>query len=135
MNKQEIFDKVALHLLTQGRQATDGTFCQYLTSDGLKCAIGCLIPDGHPAQQCGAGARDLVARFPDLGILPTDLGTLNGELFLQNLQRIHDVGYPQDWPRSLTAFAHYWGLSPDVVTNFQWSLASNVVTNFQGVTE
>lgn len=119
MNKQEIFDKVALHLLTQGRQATDGTFCQYLTSDGLKCAVGCLIPDGHPAQQCGGGARDLVIRFPDLGILPTDLGRYSGERFLQDLQRIHDVGFPNNWARSLTVFATHWGLALDVVTNFQ----------------
>lgn len=51
MNPQEIFDTVARHLFTQGKRATDfeqsynRTVCRYRTSDGLKCAAGCLIPD------------------------------------------------------------------------------------------
>jgi hypothetical protein len=42
---QEIFDKVASHLLAQGAKAQgeDGK-CLYLAPSGAKCAIGCLIP-------------------------------------------------------------------------------------------
>ncbi len=47
MNHQQVFDKVARHLLTQGEKAVDrhGN-CQYLADNGLKCAIGALFPEG-----------------------------------------------------------------------------------------
>jgi hypothetical protein len=42
--KQKIFDKVVKHLFKQGVKAYEGSVCSYLTDDGLKCAVGCLIP-------------------------------------------------------------------------------------------
>ena len=43
---QEIFDLVVEHLFTQGRPAYDGNRgCMYRTHDGLRCAVGVLIPD------------------------------------------------------------------------------------------
>lgn len=42
---QEVYDTVVNHHRTQGRQATSNGSCRYRTADGLKCAIGCLIPD------------------------------------------------------------------------------------------
>lgn len=44
--KQETFDMVVAHLRKQGVPAVDGYVCKYRTPDGLKCAAGCLIPDG-----------------------------------------------------------------------------------------
>ena len=45
MNTQQIFDKVATHLLTQNaRSAAEGS-CLYRSPSGLKCAVGCLISD------------------------------------------------------------------------------------------
>lgn len=54
MNAQEIFDTVVTHLYTQGKQAVDGeNGCRYRTASGLKCAVGCLIPDDqyHPSME------------------------------------------------------------------------------------
>jgi len=45
MNEQQIFDTVAAHLFRQGRRAMDGSGCRYRSGDGLKCAVGCFIPD------------------------------------------------------------------------------------------
>src|SRR5215467_12453270 len=46
MTKQEIFNKVVKHLRQQGRKAVNEKGdCCYRTSDGLKCAAGCLIED------------------------------------------------------------------------------------------
>ena len=53
MNQQEIFDKVATHLIAQGKQSLgywDGLegsdlTCSYRGADGTMCAAGCLIPD------------------------------------------------------------------------------------------
>jgi hypothetical protein len=46
---QAVFDTVAIHLLTQGRQSIDKTNsqCLYYAPDGLKCAVGCLVPEDH----------------------------------------------------------------------------------------
>lgn len=49
-SKQELFDTVARHLLTQRRQSkVVGGQCRYRWEDPwgrvLRCAIGCLIPD------------------------------------------------------------------------------------------
>jgi hypothetical protein len=51
MDKQKIFKKVAIHLLTQGKKSQRklrfhrNTVCAYRGYNNLKCAIGCLIPD------------------------------------------------------------------------------------------
>ena len=43
---QEVFDLVTKHLFAQGRPAYDGNRgCMYRTHDGLRCAVGVLIPD------------------------------------------------------------------------------------------
>lgn len=46
MTNQEIFDTCLTHLRAQGQRAlNDRGTCQYRADDGLKCAIGALIPD------------------------------------------------------------------------------------------
>ena len=61
MNRQEVFDKVAIHLLTQNAKALNsGGLCVYKTPNGLRCAVGCLIPDGHDALNSGADAFALM---------------------------------------------------------------------------
>lgn len=44
---QEIFDTCLTHLRAQGRRSIDpiSGFCVYRGPDGLKCAIGALIPN------------------------------------------------------------------------------------------
>lgn len=82
MTAQEIFNKVALHLVTQNVKAIDiyGA-CKYLDRRaGRKCAIGCLIPDGHPAQAydgdvssmlCHNVSRSRYGSFHDTNRTPT----------------------------------------------------------------
>ncbi len=52
LSLQEIYTKVKTHLIAQGRRASAPSAipgypddCKYRTLDGLKCAVGCLIPD------------------------------------------------------------------------------------------
>jgi hypothetical protein len=57
-NRDKVFNTVANHLLKQKRKAyNDGTMsCMYRSPDGLKCAVGCLIPDkeyGINLEGCG----------------------------------------------------------------------------------
>lgn len=45
MNDQEIFDKVAIHLMEQGRPAMEDATCLYRGPNKTQCAFGALIPD------------------------------------------------------------------------------------------
>lgn len=46
MTPQEIFDTVVTHLRSMPRQSKNNYGpCKYRSFDGLKCAVGCLIPD------------------------------------------------------------------------------------------
>lgn len=46
VDPQETFDRVVAHLRQQGQQATDRSgVCMLRAANGMKCAIGCLIPD------------------------------------------------------------------------------------------
>lgn len=88
---QEIFDKVVTHLRTQGEQASilksDGGYsCRYRTEDGLKCAVGCLIPDDDysPSME-GTYASSVISRNRDkLSYLSPHLALLD------DLQAVHD---------------------------------------------
>lgn len=46
MNKQELFDKIVVHLRQQGKRSLDARgYCVYRGDDNTKCAFGCLIDD------------------------------------------------------------------------------------------
>jgi len=58
---QEVFDIVVNHLFTQGRPAYDGNRgCMYRTHDGLRCAVGVLIPDDFYDPAFEINAADIV---------------------------------------------------------------------------
>jgi len=121
MNCQEIFDKVATHLLTQNKKALEGSFCSYLTTDGLKCAVGCIIPDGHPAQFSSGGLYTITKAYTDLFALwKMTYGSREYEL-LSRLQIIHDSYLPKDWKYRLLQLTKNpsYNLNPSVVTNWE----------------
>lgn len=90
MTPQEIFDTVATHLFAQGERAIamepDTDICAYRTSDGKKCAVGCLIPDElyDPGME-GHSALGLV----NAGFLLPSFFDKNLPL-LDDLQFVHD---------------------------------------------
>jgi len=50
VTSQEMFDVSTVHMIRQGRRAVSedvGGTCLYRTEDGLKCAVGILIPDSE----------------------------------------------------------------------------------------
>ena len=107
--RQAVFDKVSAHLLKQNARATDQAGCLYLNSEGLKCAIGCLIPDGHAAQSERLTASNVYVKYDDLA---ESIGYCHAAdaRFLNDLQKIHDDRPPEDWPRKLREFALEWKL-------------------------
>ncbi len=111
MNRQKIFNTVRDHLLKQEDRAMRNKFCCYLTSGGLKCAIGCLIPDGHPGQESGAAVGGLIDKYPDLKLL-WGVDSPEDRSFLLSIQIIHDDIDPEEWSEELTSFAKARGLTP-----------------------
>ena len=96
MDRRKIFDTVVAHLKAQGKQAKNITgSCSYLTQDGLKCAIGCLIPDGHPAQISCGGVTYILLVFSDLNKL-WEIENESDVDFLCALQEAHDCRFRSD---------------------------------------
>jgi hypothetical protein len=118
VTKQETFDIVARHLLTQNAKAwgqytcsvgepTNG--CVYRDADGRKCAAGCLIPDDvySPSLEGElADGRVMRAILIDHGHEPG---------FVRALQFVHDDYVTDDWPHRLRHTADLHGLSAAVV--------------------
>lgn len=116
--KQQTFDIVAKHLLTQGRRATnlDGHICMYRAPNGDKCAAGCLIPD----EQYVLSLEGQTVYGHTMYDLLRDLG--HDITLVKVLQRVHDCGdhgpveeIVPSWPRLLRELAGRLGLSSAVV--------------------
>jgi hypothetical protein len=111
LTPQAAFDKVARHLLKQNARSTNETTgeCLYRGPNGLRCAIGALIPEG-------------VAVVPEIGISGLldeppfrDLFAGLDENFLGSLQEVHDEVPVAGWRESLAGVAAEFNLSPAVL--------------------
>lgn len=122
MNAQEVFDTVAVHLLDQGepaRRNAGGTGCAYRGVGGLKCAVGCLIPDedydaiieGTVTGPCLFKATHPSTRELKMRELLTKLDLVQHLDLLRRLQFIHDDHDPDDWLNMLHETARKWELS------------------------
>lgn len=95
ITEQEYFDRVCERLrdgtgpAIERRSYAFGA-CLYLTADGLKCAVGIFIPDGHPAQQRVGGILSLAQTFPDLAGVAWP-ATRDGLELAEVLQQAHDA--------------------------------------------
>jgi hypothetical protein len=125
--EQEVFDKVASHLLKQNMKSLDGDdpdlpfddeWAMYRIEffvDGklikLQCAAGCLIPDEQYDESVMEGSywRELV----DCGLAPD-----KHVLLIEELQKLHDRLPVGEWRPGLLLIARTFGLSPAVVENF-----------------
>lgn len=117
---QELFDRSVSGVIAQGRQAKD-TFagCRYRTDNGLKCAVGQLIPDEDysPAME-GAGVggdseRAAMVRYA--------AGLENDEQIemAQALQQSHDASafhqsFLDSFKLAALVVARRYGLDPKV---------------------
>lgn len=96
--EQEVFDQVARHLLTQNAKSLRSDIdCAYLSSDGKKCAAGCLIAkDEYHTIIEGTIWSGLVSKYKY---------TEAHKDLIYKLQRIHDFHYVSDWKLKLTELA------------------------------
>lgn len=128
-DRQEVFDKVTTHLLTQmqtsrSRAASVGVNpgCAYRGDGGLKCAIGGLILDEHYSLNL---ERKTILDLPVIDAVEKSLGCSirrretavldllsdKGDVvFLLNLQQVHDKNPPGAWFEVLEKQARDFGL-------------------------
>lgn len=139
MNHQEIFNTVATHLFNQGRPAArimrdkDGKehagACLYRTDDGLKCAVGVMIPDD--IYRISMENRSVKGILESSSFnLPVSIFNDQNIALLQALQLLHD-NYTEDesdtWgstDRMKAAFASLafqFNLNPSVLDNLKFS--------------
>lgn len=115
MTTQELFDKIANHLLTQNRKSfTDAdplrpVSCLYrhITEEGmhLSCAVGCLIDDAHYSWELEGESMECdVVRSAVQKSIGRQLYSEECAL-LEALQTMHDTEEPGDWPSSLKRIA------------------------------
>ncbi len=123
---QGIFDTVKDHLLKQNARSERGdellslslgkSGCAYRGQDGLKCAIGCLIPDeDYEPRFEGQGVDDILEGTncewaPNWYIQsPADVREEMLRM-LGELQCAHDNVPVDMWPAELGRMAHRWNL-------------------------
>lgn len=117
MTKQQIFDKIADHLLTQNAVCTgpaDNSMCMYRL-DGMSCAIGCLIPDELYSKKLEG--KEVSNRIVREVLKKADI--VNEGRFLVHFQQMHDYFFPVQWADALLEIARTYKLNTDVVTKFK----------------
>ena len=113
MTDQELYDKVAAHLLKQGDKAgiyqPDGSFsCMYRDDKGRQCAAGCLLePEQYTAKLEGRGVSHSTVAVA----LYKSIGPYNAEL-VRELQVVHDFTSPEGWEEELRKLAEDFKLVP-----------------------
>lgn len=121
MTQQEVFDKVARHLLTQNKPCEGNyngrTICLYRNDEGLKCAAGCLIPDEFYSEvfegkRFGA-VHDLMY---ELGFTPFSSEVL---YLISTLQNLHDECSSVVWRQRLLRIAETFELSKEALQEFE----------------
>lgn len=109
--KQQIFDQVAEHLLTQNeRSVQESGYCNYRGPRGLKCAAGCLIADDEYDPIMDNGTDSSWADLATKGTVPRE-----HTMFIRELQVIHDTAEVSRWYDHLKMFARQAGLNTDVL--------------------
>ena len=121
-HKQELFDKVSKHLLKQNKKAHQNGSCRYRTTEGLSCAVGCLIADKHYHPNCEgvsipSSLKDIntnvthvwdISAYTLVASLIESLGytpTTDDLSLLRSLQFIHDDYDVDNWRDELMKLA------------------------------
>jgi hypothetical protein len=112
--EQEVFDQVAVHLLTQNKKSVSPekpSYCKYRGGEdgSLKCAAGCLIGDDE--YHIGFEQN----RWYNL--VNTWAISENHMAIITNLQKIHDNKEPEIWKEELLLIAERHALNTDKIFN------------------
>lgn len=113
MTNQEAFDTMVRHLRKQGRKSENDQkdYCLYRGPEGLKCAVGVLIPDSEYQK-----------KWDEAGIRVNELGhcqSLNGLdlTMLEKMQFAHDCASVDSWEICFERIAARYHLSMPPLEN------------------
>jgi len=108
---QQVFEQVANHLLTQNSKSInqDGN-CVYKNENGLKCAAGSLIHEDEYNSNWEDKFWSCVAR---------DMGIVNHNTLITDLQNIHDTNKPDEWLDELTSLGNEYNLNITFLNQFK----------------
>ena len=108
---QQVFEQVAIHLLTQKAKSInqDGN-CVYKNENGLKCAAGCLIHD----DEYNSNWEDIV-----WGYIASEMEIENHRYLIDDLQTIHDNNQPDEWLDKLTILGNEYNLNITFLNQFK----------------
>lgn len=111
-----LIQRVLTHLVKQGKPAKDleSSRCYYRTSEGLKCAVGCLIKDEFYTENLEG--KD-IKKVSVQNAVNRSLGTLLNDLdlaALSLLQSVHDgrIKFTKDMFNHLLVFPHTFPEEP-----------------------
>lgn len=97
MNKDTFLKETFTHLNSLPRRADEPgygphSFCKYQTQDGLQCAIGRFIPQGHPALEFVGSVHSLLENYGDLwDVLKIDgMDAWDATALMLAVQKTHD---------------------------------------------
>lgn len=113
--KQEVFEQVATHLLTQKAKSlknenTVREICMYRNPNGLKCAAGCLIADDEYFGEDFENNRwSHLARNDKVPMVHVEL--------IQHLQSIHDCHEVEEWIEKLIDLGNIFNLDTSFIDN------------------
>lgn len=98
MDSKQAFEIMKKHLLCQNERSVDVRgHCKFRGDNGLKCALGALIPDA-----------DYDTRMDGWGMtLPLDPGLDRN--MLRDMRQLHDHHAPEHWPLRLKEIAQQYG--------------------------
>jgi hypothetical protein len=118
--KQETFDTVARHLLTQGEKSEiDGVGCAYFGQEGRRCAAGVLIPeDKYDPEFEGEQLYHGASGQPENEASKVIYEAGHDLSLCQDLQFVHDSEDVCNWIRMLGSLAENWDLSTAVLAEF-----------------
>ena len=121
ITNQELFDRIAIHLLLQAEKSEDySNVCLYRSVEGNACAIGCLIKEEDyyhnntyreiEARNINASeVQSVVSKSLDVTLSKGNIG------ILEELQKIHDEYSPAQWFNSLSRLAETRNLHNNVL--------------------
>ncbi len=116
MNMQELYNKVATHLLTQNKKSVENYIdCKYRGDNGLKCAIGCLIPDELYTPEF-EGLK--LCNLPSVLLESIGINSVSCKSLASDLQTIHDHWSVNHWKSELERLAVHYDLNYAVLNDY-----------------
>lgn len=125
MTKQEAYERIRVYFTKPGAQlaqSEDASVCSYKTSDGRRCAVGCLMPDKLYNRRFENRNICELAQLPEAAPLFAYLGIAHGTryvdndllVFLSDAQDAHDrASSVSDFIRTLDDKAYDQDLDTD----------------------